>query len=447
MSPVSKASAGSAGRKDYRALPVDRIGGTLEVPGDKSISHRALMLGAIAEGETRVRGFLESEDCVATRRAFEALGVRIVDEPDGTLRIEGVGPAGLSAAAGPLDLGNSGTAIRLMTGLLAPQPFDSVLTGDASLRQRPMERVAAPLRAMGARIRTRDGKAPIEISGGAKLAGIDYAQPVASAQVKSALLLAALYASGTTVVRSPGPSRDHTERMLRSMGARLETEEGGLTVALTGPQTLQGGRIDVPGDLSSAAFFIVAGCLGAADGLLIRNVGVNPTRNGILTILSAMGARIEIRNPRTFGAEPVADLFVERSELVGLDVPPELVPLAIDEFPILFVAAAGARGRTIVRGADELRHKESDRLAVMAEGLAALGAKVEEREAGLIIEGGRLRGGEVDSRGDHRVAMSFSVASLLSDGPIVIRDTDAVATSFPSFLEAAAACGMAVTER
>ena len=445
MSPAATIAGRSPERRDYRALPANRVGGSIEVPGDKSISHRALMLGAIAEGETRVRGFLASEDCIATRRAFEALGVRITDEPDGSLRIAGVGPAGLTAAGKPLDLGNSGTAIRLLTGLLAAQPFDSVLTGDESLRQRPMERVAAPLRTMGARIRTRDGRAPIEISGGARLVGIDYTQPVASAQVKSALLLAGLYASGTTVVRSPGPSRDHTERMLRSLGARLDTEDDGLAVAITGPQTLRGGEIDVPGDLSSAAFFIVAGCLGAADGLLIRNVGVNPSRNGILTILTAMGARIELRNPRMAGAEPVADLFVERSELTGIDVPPDLVPLAIDEFPILFVAAAGARGPTIVRGAEELRHKESDRIAAMARGLAALGAKVEEREAGLIIEGGRLRGGQVDSHGDHRVAMSFAVASLLSDEPIEIRDTAAVATSFPSFLQVAAACGLAVS--
>jgi 3-phosphoshikimate 1-carboxyvinyltransferase len=299
---------------------------------------------------------------------------------------------------------------------------------------------------MGARIATRDGKAPIEITGGAELVGIDYEQSVASAQVKSALLLAALYASGTTVVRSPGPSRDHTERMLRSMGATVTAQDDGLTVALSGPQSLTGGEIDVPGDLSSAAFFVVAGCLAASEGLLIRNVGVNPTRNGILTILEAMDAQIEIRNPRMAGSEPVGDLFVRRSELKGIDVPPELVPLAIDEFPILFVAAAAARGATIVRGADELRHKESDRLAVMARGLDALGATVEEREAGLIIEGGRrLRGGVIDSHGDHRIAMSFSVASLISDGPIEVRDTAAVATSFPSFLEVAAACGLAVS--
>ena len=446
MSAGGSTPSGGGPRRDYRAMPVRGIGGDISVPGDKSISHRALMLGAIAEGETVVRGFLESEDCVATRRAFEALGVRVEDEGKGTLRVYGVGLDGLQPPADVLDLGNSGTAIRLMTGLLAAQRFDSTLTGDASLRKRPMERVATPLRAMGARIATRDGRAPIEITGGAQLKGIDYAMPVASAQVKSALLLAALYASGTTTVRSPGPSRDHTERMLRSMGIPLDITDDGLTVSVGDSRVLRGIEIDVPGDLSSAAFFIVAGCLGASDGLLIRNVGVNPSRTGLLTILSAMGARIEIRNPRTAGAEPVADLYVERGELKGIDVPPELVPLAIDEFPILFIAAAGARGPTIVRGAEELRHKESDRIAVMARGLAALGARVEEREAGVIIEGGRLHGGSVDSHGDHRVAMAFSVASLISSGPIEIRDTAAVATSFPNFLEVAAACGLSVTE-
>src|SRR5690606_21548416 len=288
-------------RRDYHALPVQSVGGEITVPGDKSISHRALMLGAIADGETVVRGFLESEDCVATRRAFEALGVRVRDEEQGTLRVSGVGLDGLKPPPDVLDLGNSGTAIRLMTGLLAAQRFDSTLTGDESLRKRPMERVATPLRAMGARIATRDGRAPIEITGGARLKGIDYAMPVASAQVKSALLLAGLYASGTTTVRSPGPSRDHTERMLRSMGVPLDITDDGLTVSVSGPQRLKGIEIDVPGDLSSAAFFIVAGCLGATDGLLIRNVGVNPTRTGVLTILSAMGARIELRNARTAG--------------------------------------------------------------------------------------------------------------------------------------------------
>jgi len=446
---VSSGAHGAAASsvRYFRAHPVKRVGGVIEVPGDKSISHRALMLAAIASGETTIRGFLRSEDCIATRRALEALGVRIADAGADVVRVTGGGANGLRPPTGPLDLGNSGTAIRLMAGLLAAQPFDSTLTGDASLRQRPMERVAAPLRAMGARIATHDGGAPLEITGGARLEGTDYALPIASAQIKSALLLAALHAHGSTTVRSPGPSRDHTERMLKSMGARIETADDGRTVSLEGPQALHAAEIDVPGDLSSAAFFLVAGCLGAADGLLLRNVGVNPTRLGLLTILGAMGARIEIRNPRMAGTEPVADLHVEQVELKGTDVPPELVPLAIDEFPILFVAAAGARGPTIVRGADELRHKESDRLAVMAKGLATLGVRVEERPAGIIIEGGRLSGGTVDSHGDHRVAMSFAVASLISEGPIDIRDTAQVATSFPSFARVAAGAGLRVEER
>lgn len=431
----------------FIARPVSRVGGRIGVPGDKSISHRALMLGAIAEGTTTVRGFLGSDDCIATRRALEALGVSIRDEGESRLLVMGAGRTGLEAPAGPLDLGNSGTAIRLMAGLLAGQPFDSELTGDESLCRRPMERVAAPLRAMGARIATRDGRAPIRISGGAGLTGIDYTLPVASAQIKSALLFAALYARGPTVVRSPRPSRDHTERMLRALRADLAVAEDGLTVALEGPQTLTAAQFDVPGDFSSAAFFVVAGCLGAVDGLTIEHVGVNPTRTGLLTILEAMGARVELRNPRSVGSEPIADLFVKVGELNGIDVPPELVPLSIDEFPVLFVAAAGAKGPTIVRGAEELRHKESDRIAAMAANLAALGARVQERPDGLIIEGGRLTGGTVDSRGDHRIAMAFAVASLISDGPIEIRNTAQVATSFPGFPRVAAMAGLDVAER
>jgi 3-phosphoshikimate 1-carboxyvinyltransferase len=436
----------SSGERSFVALPADRVGGELSVPGDKSISHRALMLGGIASGRTVIRGFLHSEDCVATWHALEALGVPIREDADGVVHVTGVGPDGLCAASGPLDLGNSGTAIRLMTGLLAGQPFASELTGDASLRQRPMERVAEPLRAMGARIATEAGKAPIRIEGGTRLRGVDYSQPVASAQIKSALLLAALSATGRTTVRSPGPSRDHTERMLSGMGAELEIDEA-RSVSLDGPQSLRGIELDVPGDLSSAAFFIVAACLGAERGLLLRNVGVNPTRTGLLTILEAMGADIELRNLRTAGTEPVADLKVNKSDLRGIEVPPELVPLAIDEFPILFIAAAGAQGATTVRGADELRHKESDRLAVMAAGLASLGGRVEEETAGLVIQGGRLRGGAVDSHGDHRIAMSFAVASLISDEAIEIRDTAPVATSFPGFTEVAAAAGLRVEER
>jgi len=417
------------------------------VPGDKSISHRALMLGAIAEGPTVVHGFLASEDCLATEAALAGMGVDIERAPAGIVHVDGVGMRGLRRPDRTLDLGNSGTGIRLLMGLLAGQPFDCELTGDASLRQRPMERVAAPLRTMGAQIETASGgRPPVKIRGGSRLTGIDYALPMASAQVKSALLLAALSAHGTTTIRSPGPSRDHTERMLKSMGVELalSAHAQAHTVALTGPAKLRGLNVHVPADFSSAAFFLVAGCLGARDGLLIRNVGVNPTRTGLLTILREMGATIEVRAERNFGAEPVADLWVTQSELRGVAVPPELVPLAIDEFPILFIAAASAKGETIVSGADELRKKETDRIAVMARGLAAVGIEVEERPDGARIVGGRMTGGTVDSRGDHRIAMSFAVASLRASAAIDVLNTAEVATSFPSFLDAAAAVGLQV---
>jgi 3-phosphoshikimate 1-carboxyvinyltransferase len=432
----------------FRAEPAKDIGGRITVAGDKSISHRALMLGAIAEGTTTVEGFLASEDCLATQAALEAMGVAIERSPQGRVRIDGVGARGLRAPTGVLDLGNSGTAIRLLMGLLAGQAFDTQLTGDASLRQRPMERVAAPLRQMGARIWTADGgRPPVAIGGGASLRGIDYELPMASAQVKSALLLAALSARGTTTVRSPGPSRDHTERMLQSMGVELElaADGAGHVVALNGPARLRGFDIRVPADFSSAAFFLVAGCLGARDGLLIENVGVNPTRTGLLTILREMGASIELRNRRSVGAEPVADLWVTQSELNGIAVPSQLVPLAIDEFPILFVAAAAAAGDTIISGAEELRKKETDRIAVMARGLEAVGIEVEERPDGARIIGGALNGGTVDSRGDHRIAMSFAVASLKARAPIEILNTAEVATSFPNFLEVASAVGLRVS--
>jgi 3-phosphoshikimate 1-carboxyvinyltransferase len=432
----------------FRAAPAKHIGGRITVAGDKSISHRALMLGAVAEGTTLVQGFLASEDCLATQAALEAMGVRIERDDAGHVRIEGVGAHGLRAPTKMLDLGNSGTAIRLLMGLLAGQAFDSQLTGDASLRQRPMERVAAPLRLMGARITTSaGGRPPVTVGGGARLRGIDYELPMASAQVKSALLLAALAAEGTTTVHSPGPSRDHTERMFASMGVQLDlsTAGEGHTVALRGPARLRALDVRVPADFSSAAFFIVAGCLGARDGLLIENVGINPTRTGLLTILREMGARIESRNERNVGAEPVADLWVQESELEGIAVPPELVPLAIDEFPILFVAAAAAKGETVVSGADELRKKETDRIAVMARGLAAVGIEVEERPDGARIVGGKIGGGTVDSSGDHRIAMSFAVASLKASSAIEILNTAEVATSFPNFLDVAAAVGLRVS--
>jgi 3-phosphoshikimate 1-carboxyvinyltransferase len=428
-------------------MPTTEVGGRITVPGDKSISHRALMLGAVAEGKTVVRGFLASEDCLATQAALEAMGVSIERQRDGVVRIDGVGPHGLEKPRSTLDLGNSGTAIRLLMGLLAGQSFDSTLTGDASLRQRPMERVAAPLRQMGARIATADGgRPPVAIKGGASLRGIDYELPMASAQVKSALLLAGLFANGTTTVRSPGPSRDHTERMLESMGMRLgrSAEGEGHSVTLAGPAKLRGREVLVPADFSSAAFFIVAACLAARDGLLIENVGINPTRTGLLTILREMGARIELRNERSLGAEPVADLWVEQSRLRGIAVPPELVPLAIDEFPILFIVAAAAEGETIVSGADELRKKETDRIAVMARALEAVGVEVEERPDGARIVGGRIGGGTVDSRGDHRIAMSFAIASVRAGAPIEILNTAEVATSFPSFLEVAQAAGLTI---
>ena len=428
--------------QSFRVAPGGHISGEISVPGDKSISHRAVMLGAIAAGRTTVRGFLESEDCIATRNVLATLGVEIRLARDGTVTIEGRGATSLRAPTGALDFGNSGTGIRLMMGLLAGQPFDSVLTGDSSLCRRPMERVAAPLRQMGATIETTAGSAPVRIRGGAKLRGIDYEMPVASAQIKSALLLAGLNATGRTTIRSPGTSRDHTERMLMTMGIKVRENRKRHSVAVEGPAAPRGTVIDVPGDFSSAAFFIVAACLGADRGLLIKGVGVNPTRTGLLTILESMGARIEQRNRRNLGAEPVADLFIQKSALRGIDVPPALVPLAIDEFPILFIAAAGAAGRTVVAGAEELRHKESDRLAMMARALNAVGAKIEERPDGLVIEGGRLRGGGVDSDGDHRIAMAFAVASLLCSEPLEILKTDQVATSFPTFATVAAAAGL-----
>ncbi len=339
--------------------------------------------------------------------------------------------------------------MRLFAGLLAAQSFDSTLIGDESLMQRPMERVAKPLREMGADVRTRDGKPPLEIGGGRRLHGIEYRMPVASAQVKSALLLAGLYADGPTRVSSPAACRDHSERMLASAGVRIETD--GLLTTLHPPERLDSQSLEVPGDFSSAAFFIVAGLLGAGpEGLLLENVGLNPTRTGLLDILRSMGGRIEVENPRSSGAEPVADLRVYRSALQGIDVPPAAVPLAIDEFPVLFIAAACARGQTQVTGAEELRVKESDRIAAMAAGFAAMGVAHETTPDGMRIEGQPdgpvFRGGEIDSRGDHRIAMAFSVASLRAAQPIAVRDTANVATSFPGFVTLARAVGLDLAE-
>jgi 3-phosphoshikimate 1-carboxyvinyltransferase len=428
----------------YIVRPAASVHGELTVPGDKSISHRALMLGGIAAGQTLISGFLASEDCLATLAALSALGVRIERPQETLVRVQGVGHDGLAAAAGALDMGHAGTAMRLLMGLLAGQRFDSTLIGDASLMRRPMERVAAPLRAMGARIDTQSGKPPVRIHGGAALQGIDYALPMASAQVKSALLLAALYAQGVTNITEPAPTRDHTERMLRGFGVQLECAPG--RVSLAGGQQLRGCDIQVPGDFSSAAFFIVAGCLAAHDGLTIRGVGVNPTRTGLLQLLALMGADIELRPRAAVTAEPIADIHVRAAPLRGIRVPEELVALAIDEFPVFFIAAAAAVRPTLVTGAAELRVKESDRLAAMATGLATLGVECELLSDGLRLQGGRLGGGRIDSHGDHRIAMAFAVASLIASGPIEIEDVANVATSFPGFARLARAAGLALED-
>jgi len=423
------------------ATPGAGVGGEMTVPGDKSISHRALMLGGIAEGVTEVSGFLEGEDCLATMAAMKAMGVRIVRSAGSRVTIDGVGLRGLSPPPGPLDMGNAGTAMRLMTGLLAGQSFDSVLVGDSSLMKRPMERVARPLRQMGAVVGTQEGRPPVTIRGGQRLAGADLVLDVASAQVKSALLLAGLYAEGRTSVTEPAVTRDHTERMLRAFGIEVTVEQDCVSLV---PGTLRGTRIDVPADFSSAAFFIVAATIAGASPLLIRNVGVNPTRTGLLEILRLMGGRVELRNPRLAGDEPVADLLIKPARLRGIAVPPALVPLAIDEFPAFFVAAALADGETLVSGAAELRVKESDRIGAMAEGLAALGASVEALPDGMRIRGGRLRGGTIDSHGDHRIAMAFAVAASRAEAPIRILDVANVATSFPGFPVVAGSAGLRV---
>ncbi len=441
MTP-SEAATGAATSVHYRARPVKVIHGAITVPGDKSISHRALMLAGIAEGQTSITGFLESEDCRATLRAMRALGVSIEQPHPQSVEVHGVGLYGLEAPLAPLDMGNAGTAMRLLAGLLAPQRFDSVLIGDDSLMNRPMERVAVPLRAMGAVIETRAGRPPLSIRGGRSLHGVRYELPVASAQVKSALLLAGLYAQGTTTVTEPAVTRDHTERMLHVFGADVSAEGG--RVQLEGPATLHGGALEVPGDFSSAAFFIVSACLAATGVLTIRNVGVNPTRIGLLEILRRMGAEIRVVNQRMSGAEPVADIEVERRELQGIVVPLDLVPLAIDELPAVFIAAACARGETLVTGAAELRVKESDRIAVMANGLKALNVDVEVLPDGLRVQGGRPSGGRVDSHGDHRIAMAFAIASTRASSSIDIANAANVATSFPGFIETARQVGLEI---
>lgn len=415
----------------YLSHPAAIRDADVSVPGDKSVSHRAIMLGSIAEGVTEVHGFLAGEDCLATMSAFRSLGVTIERPAATQLVIHGVGLHGLQAPDADLDLGNSGTAMRLMAGVLAGQNFAATLTGDESLTGRPMQRIITPLSRMGADIGSRDGRPPLVIRGNPDLEGIDYALPMASAQVKSAILLAGLYARGRTTVAEPAVTRDHTERMLRAMGVAVDTTDS--RIGVLGPAALQASRVDVPADLSSAAFVILAALLADEAEILIRDVGVNPTRTGVVDILQAMGASISLENARDMGEEPVADIRVRSSTLRGIDVDPALVSLAIDEFPVLFVAAALADGSTRFTGIGELRVKESDRIAAMAAGLRALGIRVEESDDGALVHGGRFSGGQVQSFGDHRIAMSLAVAGTVADGPVTVRDVAAVETSFPGF--------------
>ncbi|MCL1478818.1 MAG: bifunctional prephenate dehydrogenase/3-phosphoshikimate 1-carboxyvinyltransferase [Marinobacter sp.] len=426
----------------FRAQPAGPIVGDIRVPGDKSMSHRSIMLGALAEGITEVNGFLEGEDSLATVQAFRDMGVTIEGPDDGFVRIHGVGMNGLQAPRGPIYLGNSGTGMRLFSGLLAAQAFDSELVGDASLTKRPMGRVADPLRAMGAVIDTAEGgRPPLKIRGNQPLTGFHYDMPVASAQVKSCLLLAGLYADGVTSVTEPAPTRDHTERMLEGFGYHVYRDDA--TSSVSGGGKLVACNIDVPADISSAAFFLVAGSIAPGSDLTLRHVGMNPTRVGVINILRLMGANIDVSNERAIGGEPVADVRVRYALLKGIDIPEREVPLAIDEFPVLFIAATFAEGRTTLRGAEELRVKESDRIQVMADGLAAVGVKTTVTPDGIIIDGGQtMTGGIVNSHGDHRIAMSFAVASLRAKGEIVINDCANVATSFPGFVELAQQVGM-----
>lgn len=432
-----------SGRLDWITSSSHGLHGDVVVPGDKSISHRAIMLSALADGSARITGFLEGEDTRATACIFGQMGVHIEAPTPGERIVHGVGLHGLRAPTDVLDCGNSGTAMRLLAGVLAGQAFDSTLTGDESLCRRPMRRVTDPLAAMGASIDTAvDGRPPLHIHGGRKLHGVDYASPIASAQVKSALLLAGLYAEGATTVVEPRPTRDYTERMLAACGWPVAYEPG--RAQLSGGHGLHAVDIDVPGDFSSAAFFIVAATLVPGSELRLRKVGLNPRRTGLLHVLRAMGADITEEDPRVTGAEPVADLLVRHARLHGVAVPVEHVADMIDEFPALFIAAACADGITTIRGAAELRVKESDRIAVMAAGLRALGVGVEETPDGAVIRGGRIHGGSVESHGDHRIAMSFAVAGTVADGAVLVRDCTNVATSFPGFMELGQSCGFAL---
>lgn len=426
---------------NYRVSPGGVARGKIRVPGDKSMSHRSIMLGSLAEGMTEVTGFLEGEDSIATMQAFRDMGVRIEGPDQGRVVVHGVGLHGLKAPQKPLYLGNAGTGMRLLSGLMAGQDFDVELTGDESLSGRPMGRVANPLAEMGAVIETAEGGTPpLLIKGGQKLKPIHYDMPMASAQVKSCVLLAGLYAEGKTSVTEPAPTRDHTERMLRGFGYEVKTE--GNRASLSGGGKLTGTRIDVPADISSAAFFMVAAAITPGSDIVLQHVGINPTRIGVINILQQMGTQIELLNEREVGGEPVADIRVQYGQLMGIEIPEDQVPLAIDEFPVLFIAAACAKGTTVLTGAEELRVKESDRIQSMADGLIILGIDAQPTADGIRIVGGQIGSGTVESVDDHRIAMAFAIAALRASGEIVINNCNNVATSFPGFVDLAQQVGM-----
>lgn len=430
---------------NFNVQPGGKLTGVIRVPGDKSISHRAIMLGSLAEGTTEVEGFLEGDDSLATLRAFRDMGVEIEGPDQGRVRIHGVGMFGLKQPSAPLDLGNSGTSMRLLSGLLAGQELDLTLTGDESLSGRPMRRVTDPLAIMGASIESdENGTAPLHIKPVKGLKAIDYTLPMASAQVKSCVLLAGLYADGETRVTEPAPTRDHTERMLNGFGYPVETH--GNRISLKGGGKLKACTLDVPADISSSAFFLVGATISPGSDLTLNHVGMNPTRIGVINILRDMGANIEVLNQRTVGGEPVADLRVRYRPLKGIQIPEDQVPLAIDEFPAIFIAAACAEGETTLTGAEELRVKESDRIQVMVDGLKTVGIDIVGTPDGAVIKGGQIDGGTVESHGDHRIAMSFAMASLRASSPITINDCANVDTSFPGFVELAAKAGLSITQ-
>jgi len=440
---------------EFTAKAGGALQGMFRVPGDKSISHRSVMFGSLAQGVTEVSGCLEGDDVIATMNAFRAMGVTIEGPVDGRLTVHGVGLHGLKAPLQPLYLGNSGTSMRLLAGLMAGQDFAVTLTGDSSLSKRPMERVAKPLRQMGADIRTQAGGCPpIEIAaspGINALKAIHYDMPVASAQVKSCVLLAGLYADGNTSTTEPAPTRDHTERMLKGFGVDVGVQ--GPTATVSSGGALTGRSIDVPADISSAAFFMVAASIAPGSDITLNHVGINPTRTGVINILLQMGADITLSDEREIGGEPVADIRVRSAQLHGIHIPEDQVPLAIDEFPVLFVAAACATGTTVLTGAEELRVKESDRIQAMVDGLSAMGIAIEGTSDGAIIQGlvadaavdqAVFTSAKVASHDDHRIAMAFSIAALRASGDIVIEECDNVATSFPNFVELCNSAGMTI---